>query len=98
MLHFEVDFEKCRLSKEIKCRACVDSCQMNILGIKANRVTMNPDLLQKDCVFCCVCQGACLEDLSVIKIWDDENPSLTPVPSIFEPAETVKKITEQWRR
>jgi len=76
MIHFELDFEKCRRSKGINCRNCVDLCVMHILGIKDNKVTLaKPEM----CIFCLDCQGACMVDATTIKIWDDENPSITPV-------------------
>ena len=81
MIHFELDFKECRRSKGIDCRNCVLNCVMNILGIKDNRVTFAKP---EECIFCCNCQGACFEDISVIKIWDDENPSLTPVEVTIE--------------
>jgi len=91
MIHFELDFEKCLRSQGVDCRNCVLNCVMKILGIKANRVTLAKP---EECAFCLNCQGACLVDVSpnfVIKIWDDENPQLSPVPVI------LKKITEEWR-
>ncbi len=93
MLHFKFDYERCLRSKGTTvmgkdCRNCVDGCVMNILGIKDNRVTVKPDLLQKECIFCLTCQGGCLVDENVIKIWDDENPGLTPVPV------TLKKLAQ----
>ncbi len=84
MIHFELDYERCLRSQGINCRNCVWSCPMNILGIKENRVTVQPDLLQTECIFCTSCQNDCLVDGTVIKVWDDENPQLTHVPSILK--------------
>ncbi len=83
MIHFEVDHERCLRSQGINCRMCVDFCVMRIMGIKENRVTVSKP---EECIFCTTCQGNCYVDENVIKLWDDENPSLTPVPV------TVKKL------
>ncbi len=92
MLHFEVNHERCLRSQGIDCRNCVWACPMNVLGIKTNRVTMNPDLLQKDCIFCTSCLGACLIDHNVIKVWDDENPQLTHTPTVLQKIVQLEEI------
>ena len=49
---------------------------MRILAIRDNHVVMSdPD----QCIFCLNCQGGCMIDVNVIKIWDDEEPDLTPI-------------------
>jgi hypothetical protein len=48
---------------------------MKILGIKNNRVVM---FRSEECIFCLNCQGACMVDISVITVKDDENPQLAP--------------------
>ncbi len=68
MIKFEVDLEKCLRSKGIDCRNCVRNCVMRILGIKNNKVVMgNP----ANCIMCHNCIGACMVDLSVIKVWEE---------------------------
>ena len=84
MIHWEFDYERCLRSKGKDCRNCIWACPTSIIGIKGNRPTVNPDLLQKDCIFCTSCQNCCMVDSTVIKVWDDENPQLTHIPSILK--------------
>ncbi len=89
MLHFEINHQRCLRSKGVDCRNCVDMCMMHILGIKNNMVTISAKVLEEHCIFCGTCQGSCMVDENVIKIWDDENPSLTPLPVV------IKKIVHE---
>jgi len=76
LLHFKYNYDKCVRSKGNDCRNCVSNCLMKILSIKQNKVEItNID----ECIFCLNCQGACIVDGSVIQIWDDQKPALTPV-------------------
>ena len=68
MIKFEADHDKCLRSKEIDCRNCIKSCVMKILGIKDNKVTMGKP---ENCILCHNCVGACMVDVSVIKVWDE---------------------------
>ena len=68
MIKFWVDYDKCRRSEKIDCRNCVEQCLMKILGIKDNRVVM---VKPEDCILCLNCQGGCMEDTSVIKVWEE---------------------------
>ena len=81
MIHWELDYERCLRSQGRDCRNCEWSCPMIILKIKDNRVTQtNPE----ECIFCTSCQNCCIVDGTVIKVWDDENPQLTHIPSVLK--------------
>lgn len=68
-IHFQHDSKKCLLSKGIDCNNCVQNCLMKILAIKEKRVVLTKP---EECILCHNCQGACLVDLSVIKVWEEE--------------------------
>jgi len=68
MIHFEVDHQKCLRASVVDCKNCVLNCVMKILGISQNKVVMQKS---EDCILCLNCQGACMVDTSLIKIWED---------------------------